>query len=176
MSRETTTGLDGVVPPGRRAGRRMIRDAYAVAGPDPDRQRVDVGGLAVSQQGGTASQGPAAGSIADGVLTPDGQSAGEVGRDLVSNVVRHVIGGVASEQSKYVRAEVGGVQVGTARDDMEVEVLKTLCFREQRYIGFLALNDLPQGCREVAEQWSEFSRLLGSQLVEREDMPTRDQH
>jgi hypothetical protein len=82
--------------------------------------------------------------------------------------------GVAAEQSEHSRAEEGGVQAGAARNDVKVEVCEPLGFREQCYVGFLTLNDLPQCRCKVAEQRPEFSGLVKGQLIERQDVPAGD--
>jgi hypothetical protein len=63
---------------------------------------------------------------------------------LIHDLVRHVAAGIATEESEHPWAVEFGRQVGLARDEVEVKVVKALRFGEQCDVGLAAVGNLAQ--------------------------------
>jgi hypothetical protein len=90
-----------------------------------------------------------------------GQNATDAGRDLIHDNVRHMAGGIAAEQPEHARSAEVGVQVAMPRDSVKVGVLEALGFGEERDIGLVAADDLPQRGCQAGEQWPRSAASAG---------------
>jgi hypothetical protein len=100
-----------------------------------------------------------------------GQNVSDAGRDLIHDAIRHMASGIAAEQPEHARSTEAGVQVRMPRDHVKVDVLEALSFGEERDIGLVAANDLPQRGRQVSEQRPEIGSFRRRQLVECDHVP-----